>query len=91
MRQHVQRGFHAVGVSVVGVIQHRAAVFALFRLQTPFDVGKIRQTCANLRQRHTSRQRQSRRRTRIRHIVFARHRQMHALTLPRKTQIKIAG
>ena len=38
--QHIQRGLHAVGVGVVGVVDNRAAAQAGFALQTAFDVGK---------------------------------------------------
>ena len=41
--QHIERGFHAVGVGIIRIIQHNSIFYTTFDLQTAFDVGKALQ------------------------------------------------
>ena len=89
--QHVQRGLHAVGVGVVGIVQNQGVAYAVLLLQPPFNVAERRQSGCNFRQRHARLHRQSRRSAGIGHVVPPCRRQRHAHALRAIHQIKRTG
>ena len=88
--EHIQRGFHAVGVGVVGVVQNQGLADTVFALQPPFNVAKRRQTAGDFRLPQAASEGERGGGASIAHIMLARHRQLHRLAVAVVHQIKRA-
>ena len=89
--EHIQRGFHAVGVGVVGVVQNQRLADAVFALQPPFDVAERRQAAGDFRLPDAARNGKRGGGASVAHIMLARHRQLHGLAVAVVHQIKRAA
>ena len=89
-RQHVNRGFHAVRVRVVSIVNQGRAFDAGFDVQTTFDIAEAFQTFRHIVQTQTSRQSQRGGSGGVVDIVAAGNRQHHGGALVAAHQIKFA-